>query len=109
MEKQWYIIHTYSGFEKKVKESLESRVAAFGLADKIGAKQMAADASKASGKPVTAEVVVERWLAKNAGVALNAGSTYGLGGANHMRMNIATSRKTLEAALNSLATTLKKV
>ena len=34
--KQWYIIHTYSGFEKKVKESLEGRVAAFGLADKIG-------------------------------------------------------------------------
>jgi len=36
MTKQWYIIHTYSGFEKKVKESLESRVAAFGLQDKIG-------------------------------------------------------------------------
>jgi len=35
-QKQWYIIHTYSGFEKKVKESLESRVAAFGLQDKIG-------------------------------------------------------------------------
>jgi transcriptional antiterminator NusG len=34
--KQWYIIHTYSGFEKKVKESLESRVAAFGLQEKIG-------------------------------------------------------------------------
>jgi transcriptional antiterminator NusG len=36
MAKQWYIIHTYSGFEKKVKESLESRVQAFGLQDKIG-------------------------------------------------------------------------
>jgi transcriptional antiterminator NusG len=36
MAMQWYIIHTYSGFEKKVKESLESRVAAFGLLDKIG-------------------------------------------------------------------------
>jgi len=36
MAKQWYIIHTYSGLEKKVKESLESRVAAFGLEDKIG-------------------------------------------------------------------------
>jgi len=36
MAKQWYIIHTYSGFEKKVKESLESRVVAFGLQDKFG-------------------------------------------------------------------------
>src|SRR5271157_1226045 len=36
MSMQWYIIHTYSGFEKKVKESLESRVAAFSLQDKIG-------------------------------------------------------------------------
>ena len=34
--KQWYIIHTYSGFEKKVKESLEGRVAAFGLQERIG-------------------------------------------------------------------------
>src|SRR5512147_2563282 len=33
---KWYIIHTYSGFERKVKESLETRVAAFGLQDKIG-------------------------------------------------------------------------
>ena len=36
MGMQWYIIHTYSGFEKKVKESLESRVEAFTLQDKIG-------------------------------------------------------------------------
>ena len=33
---KWYIIHSYSGFERKVKESLESRVHAFGLQDKIG-------------------------------------------------------------------------
>ncbi len=36
MAKQWFIVHTYSGFEKKVKESLEGRVAAFGLQEKIG-------------------------------------------------------------------------
>jgi transcriptional antiterminator NusG len=33
---KWYIIHSYSGFERKVRESLESRVVAFGLQDKIG-------------------------------------------------------------------------
>jgi len=33
---RWYIIHSYSGFERKVKESLESRVQAFGLENKIG-------------------------------------------------------------------------
>jgi transcriptional antiterminator NusG len=34
--KQWYIIHTYSGFERKVQESLRTRAEAFGFADKIG-------------------------------------------------------------------------
>lgn len=33
---KWYIIHAYSGFERKVKESLESRMHAFGLGHKIG-------------------------------------------------------------------------
>ena len=33
---KWYIIHTYSGFERKVKESLESRVQAYNLQEKIG-------------------------------------------------------------------------
>ena len=34
--KKWFIIHTYSGFEQKVAESLRSRAQAFGFADKIG-------------------------------------------------------------------------
>ena len=34
--KSWYIIHTYSGFENKVRESLEQRVNAYGLQDEIG-------------------------------------------------------------------------
>jgi transcription termination/antitermination protein NusG len=34
--KNWYIIHTYSGFEQKVADSLRSRAQAFGFADKIG-------------------------------------------------------------------------
>jgi transcriptional antiterminator NusG len=33
---KWYIIHAYSGFERKVKESLQSRVAAYHLEDKVG-------------------------------------------------------------------------
>jgi transcriptional antiterminator NusG len=32
----WYIIHTYSGFENKVKESLRSRADAFGFGERIG-------------------------------------------------------------------------
>lgn len=35
-EKLWYIIHTYSGFERKVAESLKGRIEAFGLGEKIG-------------------------------------------------------------------------
>jgi len=34
--KKWFIIHTYSGFEQKVAESLRSRAQAFGFADRIG-------------------------------------------------------------------------
>jgi transcriptional antiterminator NusG len=34
--RHWFIIHTYSGFEQKVADSLRSRAEAFGFADKIG-------------------------------------------------------------------------
>ena len=34
--RNWFIIHTYSGFEQKVADSLRSRAEAFGFADKIG-------------------------------------------------------------------------
>ena len=36
MEKNWYIIHTYSGFEKKVAEALKSRIEAEKLDEKFG-------------------------------------------------------------------------
>lgn len=32
----WYIIHTYSGFENKVSESLKARASAYGFADRLG-------------------------------------------------------------------------
>ncbi len=35
-DKQWYIIHTYSGFERKVAESLRTRAEAFGFDNAIG-------------------------------------------------------------------------
>ncbi len=34
--RKWFIIHTYSGFEQKVADSLKSRADAFGFADKVG-------------------------------------------------------------------------
>ena len=34
--RSWYIIHTYSGFENKVAESLRTRSEAFGFIDKLG-------------------------------------------------------------------------
>ncbi len=36
MAKNWYIIHTYSGFEKKVAETLKSRIDAAGLSGQFG-------------------------------------------------------------------------
>lgn len=35
MEKNWYVVHTYSGYENKVKENLEARVETMGMQDKI--------------------------------------------------------------------------
>ncbi|KXG74520.1 hypothetical protein AN618_22490 [Fervidicola ferrireducens] len=35
MSKNWYVIHTYSGYENKVKANLEKRVESMGMQDKI--------------------------------------------------------------------------
>lgn len=35
MEKQWYVIHTYSGYENKVKANLEKRLESMNMGDKI--------------------------------------------------------------------------
>lgn len=34
-KKAWYVVHTYSGYEKKVKKNLENRIKAMGLEDQI--------------------------------------------------------------------------
>ncbi|HEV3057296.1 MAG TPA: PatB family C-S lyase [Vicinamibacterales bacterium] len=80
------------------------------LAEKIGAKTLAAEATRKqrpSDAPVTPETIVERYLVEHAKVHMNAGHTYGNGGAGRMRMNIGTSRKTLELALTNMASALK--
>ena len=35
LEPQWFVIHTYSGYENKVKKNLEHRVSSMDMADKI--------------------------------------------------------------------------
>ena len=35
-QKQWYIVHTYSGFEERVKENLTQRIDALGMREKFG-------------------------------------------------------------------------
>lgn len=56
-QKHWYIVHTYSGFEHKVAESLRGRVAAFGLEDKIGEVKIPTEPviEMKGGKKVTSE------------------------------------------------------
>ena len=36
MAKQWYVVHTFSGYEQKVKAALEERIRSMGKADKFG-------------------------------------------------------------------------
>ena len=36
MSKQWYVVHTYSGYENKVKTSLEERLNVLGLQERVG-------------------------------------------------------------------------
>ncbi|WP_407923120.1 transcription termination/antitermination protein NusG [Bifidobacterium xylocopae] len=35
LEGNWYVLHTYSGYEKRVKANVESRIVSFGLEDQI--------------------------------------------------------------------------
>jgi len=34
-EREWYVIHTYAGYENKVKQNLEYRIESMGVADRI--------------------------------------------------------------------------
>jgi cystathionine beta-lyase len=81
------------------------------LQEKIGAEELAIEANKTR-EPDTPELVssqmVGRYLLENTGVYLNDGVHYGYGGNGCTRMNLATSRKLVELALNNLASALQK-
>ena len=36
MSKRWYVVHTYSGFEKSVQRTLDDRIKRANLEDKFG-------------------------------------------------------------------------
>lgn len=88
------------------------------LARKIDAEKLAEEANKGqqpinflTGEPtpVPSTDMVVHWLAKNAYVYLDSGVGFGKGGANYLRMNVATSRKTLRAALDSIREATKRL
>ena len=82
------------------------------LSERMGAAKLAVEANQKRNpamKPVTPEMILEGWFVRNAKVHLNPGSSYGSGGAGRMRMNIGTSRTTLELALTNMADALKRV
>src|SRR5688572_17303635 len=77
-----------------------------GIAERINSKKLADDYNRtkpANMGALTPEQMIERFFVKTAKVHLNQGASYGKGGENHMRMNIGTSRKLVELALNNMA------
>jgi len=50
-EKNWYVLHTYSGYENKVKANLESRAQSMGMGDYIFQKKKTAKPKKSFIKP----------------------------------------------------------
>ena len=81
-----------------------------GVAERIGSKKLAEDYNRtkpANMPALTPEQMVERFFVKTAKVHLNQGASYGKGGENHMRMNIGTSRKLVEIALNNMQNACK--
>jgi cystathionine beta-lyase len=78
------------------------------VAERIGAAEAAAAASRTSKTPVTPGMMVERWFVEHAKVHMNPGAEYGTGGDGHMRMNLGTSRKLVALALENMARALSE-
>jgi cystathionine beta-lyase len=79
------------------------------LIDRIGAKKIAAAPRQDGAQAQTPEQVLERWLVEHAKVHMNPGSSYGVGGAGRMRMNVAAPRKLVALALNNMAQAARRV
>ena len=74
--KNWYIVHTYSGFEKKVAESLQQRVAAYGLQNEIGEILIPTeDVSRAGGKKVVTPSVSSRYILREMNMSEKRGTS----------------------------------
>jgi cystathionine beta-lyase len=73
------------------------------IAEGIDAVGTAAKESAESVNPVAPEDIVQRWVAKNAGVFLGQGDNYGPGGEGRMRMNLGTQRTRIKLALDNIA------
>lgn len=57
----------------------------------------------------TPEQNFQDWLTHASGVYLSPGSSYGTGGAGHMRFNVASSKTVLTGALEAMAAAIRKV
>ena len=79
------------------------------LQEEIGAHATAEEENATSVDEVTAEHVLQTWMVENAGVYLNPGSSYGLGGGGRMRMNLGTQRQWIEKALGNMETAVKRI
>ena len=79
-----------------------------GVMDAIDAHGMA-EASPSSDDPMRASDVMEKWLVEISGVQLNPGANYGLGGEQHMRMNLGAPRPLIKMALDSIGEAIDKV
>jgi cystathionine beta-lyase len=55
------------------------------------------------------EAYFQDWLVDKSGVLLNSGSSYGIGGAGHMRINVASARVVVEGAFQAMADAIGRV
>jgi len=106
--KSWYIIHTYSGFERKVADSLRSRVKAFNLDEEIHNVLIPTEevVEVRGGKRVTSQkmfypgyVLVEMEITEKGGpsdrawhVVKNTPRVTGFVGSGQNRLHLATKR-----------------